>query len=105
MNSSRNESQSTLASVSAGKAELKFLLDLVNLQDDLEATIKFAKRYDGLWPVPQSVYHWLVPVDFEGDQAGWDIGPTPKRLHKVWLLPLRDALRTIWTAPDQWTRE
>jgi hypothetical protein len=103
MNSSNIAQAGTLAGPSAREAR-KFLLNLANLRND-EKPSRFLLQFVGLWPVPG---RFMAPLI--SDNIVRAPGAKPKSeqinemLHEHWLLPLRDAVRSIWSAPDARTK-
>jgi hypothetical protein len=80
------------------------LLNLANLRND-EKPSRFLLQFVGLWPVPG---RFMAPLI--SDNIVRAPGAKPKSeqinemLHEHWLLPLRDAVRSIWSAPDARTK-
>lgn len=103
--SSRRAAIGALA-VTASSAR-SFLLELANLRDEPEAGRRFRLKFVGLWPLPGPSLHGRLisenisrapgsrPVDEQIDEM----------LDKMWILPLRAALRIVWTAPDLRTKQ
>ena len=92
-----------LAPISAARAR-EFLYRLANLLEDQKAVLGFKTRFGDLFlsEVPWAVVrHWALNIEAEdladGGRPEWS---EDDLLQRYWLLPLRDAIRAIWDAPD-----
>src|SRR5580700_1406805 len=100
MYSSMHETTRTLATVSASRAR-SFLFELANLRDEVEAGKRFLLKFVRLWPEPGRLHGPLI-----GENVSHTPGSKPENeqidemLHTHWILPLREGLRSVWTAPD-----
>lgn len=103
-NSSNDDSSGTLARVPAAKAK-RFLRELANLRDETSAGKRFMKRFQGLWPTPG---RYLGPLLCENISrapgAKSDDDQVDEMLHEHLILPLRDGVRAIWSAPNHRTK-
>jgi hypothetical protein len=90
----------TLAVVSASRAR-SFLFELANLRDEVEAGKRFLLKFVGLWPEPGRLHGPLI-----NENVSHMAGSKPENeqidemMHSHWILPLREGLRSVWTAPD-----
>ena len=96
MNSSNKGSSRTLARIYPQKAKT-FLTGLANLENLESAAQRFVLHYGVVFrdELPTSlIYNWAIRgeeedvVDLSEDQRIW----------KYWLVPLRDAIRFLWTS-------
>jgi hypothetical protein len=103
MNSSKHIATETLAALPVSEIR-RFLLRLANLRDD-ERPEQFLARFVRLWPVPGRFTAPLI-----SDNILRTPGAKPESeqinalLHKHWLLPLRDGVRSIWSASNARTK-
>ena len=109
MTYSANDASRPIAPISAARAR-EFLYQLANLREDQKDALRFKTRFGGLFlsEVPwEVVRHWAVNIEAENfadevenlatNRPEWS---EDDLLQRYWLLPLRDAIRTIWEAPD-----
>ncbi len=95
------QNDATLARVSAAQVR-RFLEELVNLSDDLKAAERFKVRFARFLPWAH-LRQQAVTLISEGE-----VPPNAQRMRMIHydeLLPLRDALRSVWVTPDLATKE
>jgi hypothetical protein len=96
MNSSNKGSSRTLARISPQKAKT-FLTALANLENLESAARRFALHYGAVFrdELPTSlIYNWAI----RGEEEGVVDLSEDQRIWKYWLVPLRDAVRFLWTS-------
>jgi hypothetical protein len=103
-----------IAAISAARAKA-FLCQLANLREDQKAALHFKTRFGGLFlsEVPWGVVrHWAINIEAENfaDEIKNLATSRPEwseddLLQRYWLLPLRDAIRAIWEAPDSLVKQ
>jgi hypothetical protein len=105
-----NDPSRPIAPISAARAR-EFLCQLANLREDQKAALRFKTRFGDLFlsEVPwAAVRQSALNSEAEGfaDEVGKladDSRPEWSEddlLQRYWLLPLRDAIRAVWEAPD-----
>ncbi len=95
MNSSNKGSSRTLARISPQKAKT-FLTGLANLENLESAARRFVLHYGAVFrdELPTSlIYNWAI----RGEEEGVVDLSEDQRIWKYWLVPLRDAIRFLWT--------
>ena len=102
---SRNSSSETSAHVLAVNKRIttrvarSFLEELANTSNDPAALDRFVQKFRRFFgeQIPWQALDGWARI---GEQAGYEhLGPADK-LHNYWLIPLRDAVRTVWCLPD-----
>lgn len=103
-NSSETDGPRALAWVPAAKAR-HFLLELANLRNEMDAGKRFILRFVGLWPIPGRYTRPLFSENItRAPGAKSADNQINEMLHEHWILPLRDGVRGIWTAPTRRTK-
>jgi hypothetical protein len=80
---------------------ISFLTTLANLSDDPNDIVLFARRFPaarGFKVSPWLVRHWAMNLEGEDYVPGRSDG---QLLRLYWLMPMREALRAVWRAPDK----
>jgi hypothetical protein len=95
----------TLAGIKRPEAR-DFLLELANLGDDFNAGKRFMLKFVRVWPLPGKYMQPLIAENID-EKAG--AKPVDEQINEMliahWILPLREAVRSVWTAPDLRTRQ
>jgi hypothetical protein len=104
-NSSKFSTPRLLATVSASQAK-QFLLELANLREDVASGKRFFVSHGRLCPMLGRYMQSLIAEDLDrGKDAKPEDEQIDEMLHEHWLLPLRDGVRSIWSAPDLRTKQ
>ena len=76
-----------------------FLEELANTWDDAPGLERFERKFREVYreQIPwETVNGWArIAEELDYDRLGDD-----EKLRKYWLMPLRDAVRTVWCLPD-----
>jgi hypothetical protein len=106
MYSSKRAALETLASVPSARAR-RFLLELANLRNEPEAGKRFRLNFVGLWPLPGETRHGRLIAENISRAPGAkpEDEQIDEMLDEMWILPLREEVRVLWTTPDLRTRQ
>src|SRR5450759_5078528 len=97
MNSSSEIGRRVLAANSkvTTRTARKFLEELANTSDDAVALQRFEKRFRELFreQIPWEIVDGWARI---GEELDYEVLADTEMLRRYWLIPLRDAVRTVW---------
>jgi len=93
-----------LAGITARQAR-DFLLELANLAEDMKAGKRFLLKFVHVWPVPGESFRLSMQNEIDEKPGAKPVDEQiNEMLHEHWMLKLREAVRSVWTAPDLRTK-
>jgi len=101
MRSSKKDPSRYLATGAPPAAARGFLKELANLPDDQRALDRFEIHFQSVLVSMRVEPSFVRSYAMDWEQENFEFGISEKELvRKYWLLPLREAVRAIWRAPD-----